>query len=99
MKLTVRLFGHTELSQIEDVEVFAGNHMDIPVQLQPDGPITLFPVDALVRQDGHIDNDVERTHWIEFRKMGEQHHERAVHRSVDMYLKQGVFCSGIAASL
>jgi Arc/MetJ family transcription regulator len=46
----------------------------------------------LVRTTGEIDNEVERTVWIEYRIPGQ---DRAVHRSVHVTLKRpAVFASG-----
>jgi hypothetical protein len=46
----------------------------------------------LEKLDGVIDNDTERTYWVEYRLPG---NPEIVHRSVDMVLKQApVFGSG-----
>lgn len=73
--------------------------MMINVQLELDGPITQLDESELVKTTGTIDNEVERTTWIEYRLASDPKAERAVHRSVDMYLKQGLFGSGVAATL
>lgn len=45
----------------------------------------------LERSTGTIDNDVERTTWVEYRLNGE-----IVRRDVDMYLKQACLMEGVA---
>jgi hypothetical protein len=72
----------------------------IKVQLEVDGPITELDEGDLIRSDGGIDNEVERTTWIEYRLKSDPAAERAVHRSVDMYLKKAmVFSEGEAAKI
>lgn len=60
--------------------------MQILVQLEEDGLLTYMDDSDLIKTEGRIDNEVERTTWVEYRlktaPMG-----RVVHRSVDMYLK------------
>ena len=54
-----------------------------------------MPEDMLVKEEGVIDNDVERTQWTEYRLNGE-----LVHRSAHVTLKQmPVFASGEAAEV
>jgi hypothetical protein len=61
--------------------------MMINVQLEVDGPVTQLDESDLIKSTGGIDNDVERTTWIEYRLKSDPDAKRAVHRSVDMYLK------------
>ena len=61
--------------------------MKIEVQLQPGGLLTLMDDSELVKTTGKIDNEVERTTWVEYRLKTDPDAERPVHRSVDMYLK------------
>lgn len=66
----------------------------INVQLEDGGPITQVEETDLVKTVGGIDNDVERTTWIEYR-LASDPNGRAVHRSVDMVLKKpAVFADG-----
>jgi hypothetical protein len=71
----------------------------INVQLEIDGPITQLDESELVKTTGKLDNDNETTTWIEYRLKSDPQAERAIHRSVDMYLKKpAVWGCGIAAS-
>lgn len=72
--------------------------MLINVQLQVDGPITQMDESELIKATGGIDNEVERTTWIEYRLKSDPENPRAVHRSVDMCLKTNIFCDAVAAS-
>lgn len=73
--------------------------MKITVQLKEDGPITEMDVDDLIKSTGRIDNDVERTSWVEYRLKSDPN-GRIVHRSVDMVLKKpAVFAEGAAGGL
>ena len=83
---------------IGDVHRIAEAPMLINVQLEIDGPITQIDDSELVYTPGGIDNDVETTTWVEYRLATDPHAERAVHRSVNMRLKKGVFGDLIAAS-
>jgi hypothetical protein len=68
--------------------------MKITVQLEVNGPITEMDDSELIKSVGGIDNDVERTTWVEYRLPSDPE-GRAVHRSVDMYLKKpAVFAVG-----
>ena len=69
----------------------------INVQLGPDDPITQMDESELVKKTGGIDDDVERTTWIEYR-LASDPNGRVVHRSVDMVLKKpAVFADGSVA--
>jgi len=71
----------------------------ITVQLTPDSPITEMDLADLVRVDGMLDNEVEHTTWVEYRLKSDPNNPWAVHRSVDMILKQpAVSAEGVAAS-
>lgn len=59
----------------------------ITVQLEPEGPITLMDEVCLERSVGDIDNENERTSWVEYRLPGS---DRVVHRSVHIALKKGL---------
>ena len=51
----------------------------------------------LIKSTGGIDNDVERTTWVEYRLKSDPN-GRVVHRSVDMVLKKpAVFAEGAVA--
>jgi hypothetical protein len=56
------------------------------VQLEEDGLLTYMDEAELIRTTGVIDNEVEKTTWIEYR-LKSNPHGRVVHRSVDMHLK------------
>lgn len=72
--------------------------MRITVQLEADGPITYMDDADLIKSTGGIDNDIERTNWVEYRLKSDPD-GRIVHRSVDMVLKQpAVFADGVAGS-
>lgn len=96
MKLTV-LLPNGDVTQMDDDKLVAG--LRIPVLLEELGDIEVRDIADLVRTEGTVDNDVERTRWIEYRLKTDADNPRAVHRSVDMYLKQGLLGVGIAASL
>lgn len=67
----------------------------ITVQLSHDAPIIEMDDSLLVRSDGVVDNENERTTWVEYRLASEPNSERAVHRSVHVTLKKaGVFAQG-----
>ena len=53
----------------------------------------LMDPDHLEKRTGVVDNDKERTEWVEYWDDGE-----LVHRSVNMHLKTGVFGAGFAGS-
>jgi hypothetical protein len=73
--------------------------MLINVQLEADGPITQMDELKLVKTTGGIDNEVERTTWVEYRLVSDPN-GRAVHRSVDMVLKKAaVFADGFISTL
>lgn len=70
----------------------------ITVQIEEGGPITEMDVADLVRTTGGVDNEVERTTWVEYR-LASDPQGRIVHRSVDMVLKKpAVFADGVAGS-
>ncbi len=54
----------------------------------------LMDANTLRKETGGVDNDVERTTWVEY-WLGEE----LVHRSVDMYLKQAVEAFPVAESM
>lgn len=60
--------------------------MQVLVQLEEDGLLTYMDEADLVKTSGILDNDVEKTTWIEYR-LKTAPHGRVVHRSVDMHLK------------
>ena len=60
----------------------------INVQLIEGGPITQLDEDLLVKREGLIDNEIERTTWIEYRLRSDPDAERAIHRSVHVTLKR-----------
>jgi hypothetical protein len=84
--------------------------MLIPVDL--DGTISELDESLLIRTSGVIENDHERTEWVEYCRQScadpvhqTQHPAQPeffcphrVHRSVHVTLKQGVFGEGVAAS-
>ena len=59
---------------------------NILVQLQEGGLLTYMYDYDLIKTTGTIDNEVERTVWVEYRLKSDPN-GRVVHRSVDMYLK------------
>ncbi len=61
--------------------------MKILVQLEPDGLLTYMDEADLVKTTGVIDDEKERTTWVEYRLKSDPDAERPVHRSVDMHLK------------
>lgn len=71
----------------------------INVQLEEGGPITEMDESELVKRTITVDDETERTTATEYRLKSDPRNPRAVHRSVDMYLKKGLFGDGIAASL
>ena len=71
----------------------------INVQIDPNGPITQIAESELIKREGKIDNEIELTTWVEYRLKSDPDAERAVHRSVDMILKQpAVSADGAVAS-
>jgi hypothetical protein len=58
----------------------------ILVQLEEDGLLTYMDESDLIKTTGKIDNEVERTTWVEYR-LRSNPTGRVVHRSVDMHLK------------
>ncbi len=54
----------------------------------------LMDVDVLRRVDGELDNDNERTTWVEYYDGDE-----LVHRSVHVTLKRGVEMQGIGGNI
>ena len=73
--------------------------MMINVQLEVDGPITELPEADLVKRTITVDDENEHTVATEYRLASDPRTERAVHRSVNMTLKQGIFAEGVVASL
>ena len=70
----------------------------INVQLEADGPITQMDESELVKSTGGIDNEIERTTWVEYRLKSDPN-GRIVHRSVDMVLKKpAVFADGAVSA-
>jgi hypothetical protein len=66
----------------------------ITVQLQDDAPFMQMDEADLVKSTGGIDNEVERTTWVEYRLKSDPN-GRVVHRSVDVVLKKAaVFADG-----
>ena len=61
--------------------------MRILVQLKPDGLLTYMDEADLVKTTGIIDDEKERTSWVEYRLKSDPDAERPVHRSVDMKLR------------
>lgn len=59
-----------------------------------DNPTGLMDESLLEKKTGVIDNEVERTEWIEYWLDGE-----IVHRSVNMHLKKGVELFPVAESI
>lgn len=71
--------------------------MMINVQLKPDGLITRMDESELIKTTGCIDNEIERTTWVEYRLKSDPN-GRVVHRSVNMHLKTpAVWGIGVAA--
>lgn len=69
--------------------------MLVNVQLTVDSPITQMDDSELVRSSGIVDNEVERTTWVEYRLASDPYAPWAVHRSVHVTLKKpAVFASG-----
>ena len=60
----------------------------ITVQLTPEAPITEMDESLLLRSEGVVNDDNEYTTWVEYHVPG---NPRAVHRSVHVRLKKGVF--------
>lgn len=71
----------------------------INVQLVPDGEVTQLDEALLVKRTITVDDENEFTVATEYRLATDPHAQRAIHRSVDMQLKTGLFAEGIAASL
>ena len=66
----------------------------VSVQLDPDGPIIAMDETLLVRTSGLVDDDRERTTWVEYRLATDPNAARAVHRSVHVTLKKSVSANG-----
>jgi hypothetical protein len=64
--------------------------MIIEVMLREGGLITLMDDADLVRSSGVVDNEIERTEWVEYRTKADPLAVRPVHRSVTMHLKSNV---------
>jgi len=60
----------------------------INVQLDEGGPITQLDEAQLVKTTGLVDNDHERTTWVEYRLLGADPTSRAIHRSAHVTLKK-----------
>ena len=58
----------------------------ITVQLEVDGPISEMDVADLEKREGLVDNENERTTWVEYWIKGTI--DRPVHRSVHVTLKK-----------
>ena len=72
--------------------------MMITVQLQDGAPFTQMEEADLVKLVGGIDNEVERTSWVEYRLKSDPN-GRVVHRSVNMVLKKpAVFADGAVSA-
>ena len=59
--------------------------MDVPIQLEPNGPITMMDDALLVKKEDFVDNENELTTWVEYWLAGVK-----VHRSVHVNLKKNV---------
>lgn len=70
----------------------------INVQLKENGLITRVDESELVRKNLVYEDDIELTKAVEYRLKTDPDNPRAVHRSVHVHLKQGLFGAGIAAS-
>lgn len=57
----------------------------ITIQRAEGGPLEAVPEDCLIKRMGLIDNDHERTTWVEYRLPGS---DRIVHRSAHVTLKE-----------
>ena len=71
----------------------------VTVQLEVDGPITEMDEADLVKRTITVDDENETTVATEYRLKSDPRAPRAVHRSVNMTLKQGIFAEGVVASL
>lgn len=63
----------------------------IEVLLEGSSVITLMPEHELVKKVGGLDNEVERTRWVEYRLRTDPDNPRPVHRSAHVHLKTGLF--------
>lgn len=70
----------------------------INVQLKENGLIIRVDESELVRKNLVYEDDIELTKAVEYRLKTDPDNPRAVHRSVHVHLKQGLFGAGIAAS-
>lgn len=59
----------------------------IEVMLEPGGIITLMDESDLIKTTGFMEDQRERTTWVEYRLKSDPDAERPVHRSVNMHLK------------
>lgn len=71
----------------------------IPVQLEPNGPISTLDETELVKKEGMFEDENERTSWVEFRLKSDPDNPRAVHRSAHVHLKKPLFSEGLTASI
>lgn len=71
----------------------------IKVLLQEGGEVTELDESELVKRTITVDDECETTVATEYRLRTDPRAERAVHRSVNMKLKTGLFADGIAATL
>lgn len=71
----------------------------IKVLLQEGGEVTELDESELVKRTITVDDECETTVVTEYRLRADPRAERAVHRSVDMKLKTGLFADGVAATL
>lgn len=62
--------------------------MNITVQLEENGPITVMDDKELVKTEGNFEDEKEKTNWTEYRLKSDPAAPRAVHRSVNMFLKK-----------
>ena len=68
--------------------------MQIPVQLAPGEPIIHMDDSLLIKKEGFVDNENERTTWVEYWLDGVK-----VHRSVHVGLKKMPSLFGDTASI
>lgn len=72
-----------------------GEDRDVPVQLEPEAPITTMKESGLQRRVGVHEDDNEIAAWVEYR-LG----DKVVHRSAHVHLKKaGVVGDALAAAL
>ena len=71
----------------------------INVQLEVDGPVTQMDESELVKRTIAVEDENEHTVATEYRLKSDPRAERAIHRSVDMKLKTGLFATGVLAQL